>query len=89
MDSADQRAPSAALIRARDLDPRLVCYAYRGPYDAPCAEVVVDGTLGRAKARAQRLLAASPAHLLVEIFRGEECLARLTKAAAPRPVMPA
>jgi hypothetical protein len=64
-------------------DARLVCYVYRSNYDVPCAEITVDGTLGRAKARAERLLAANPLRQVVEIFRGEECLLRITKPPLP------
>jgi len=55
----------------------LVCYVYRGPFEFPSGRIVVSGTMALAKAQAQRLLTARPANRLVEIYRGEECLARL------------
>jgi hypothetical protein len=64
-------------------DARLVCYAYRANADVPCAELTVDGSLGRAKVRAENLLLAHPASQFIEIFRGDNCVLRITRATLP------
>lgn len=55
----------------------LVCYVYREPFDLPSGKLVVAGTMALAKIQAQRLLTARPTNRLVEIYRGDECVARL------------